>query len=124
MTGNHAPSYWDTLVLFHCSGLPMIASWWLIARSKELRRWYVLIPLLLGTVSYLWIVLAIARPMALGAYYSNARYLIIEMNSLVALLAGLAAFARFKTLDGLLTGFGCLLVTLAWVVIGVANSVA
>jgi hypothetical protein len=102
--GNHPHLYWQMLMLFFSGALLLAGAWYLvITRSKNSKHWNVLVPLLAGTFSYSWLALCLAAPSPLGHSYSNTRYIIIDANFVVALLAALVAFTRFK-MDGILIG--------------------
>jgi hypothetical protein len=90
-------------MLFFSGALLLAGAWYLvITRSKNSKNWNVLVPLLAGTFSHSFAP-CLAAPSALGHSYSNTRYIIIDANFVVALLAALVAFTRFK-MDGILIG--------------------
>src|SRR5277367_1682216 len=93
---NHSRLYWEMLGFFFSGALPLAVSWCLVIRSKNSKTWHVVTPLLAGTLSYSWLALCMAVPAALGHSYSDTRYAIIEVNFVVAFLAALRAFTRFK----------------------------
>jgi hypothetical protein len=119
---NHTSGYWIVLVAYFAGVLPLAVGWYFIASNKECRNWWNLACLVIGTLSMAWLALGVMHPIAMGAYYSHERYAIIETNLGLTFLAGILGFGR-PSMFGVVTGIGCLLLSLTWLCVLIINSV-
>jgi hypothetical protein len=121
MAANQHEANLASLVFAVSLGVTFAALWYRVMRAKQSRSWHLAIPLVCGTLSFLFLMLCAVVPSAMGHAYTPIRYHIIEANFFVSLLAALAAFTRFK-IDGFLTGLSCMLLAFSWIFVLVVNS--
>jgi hypothetical protein len=116
--------FWSFLYLF--PAIPLGMAWReLIVNSHE-RRAINLLPLTVGTISLLWIAVALTTESVLGADYSSTRGAII-LGNLIATVAGflftlILSFFRTARLLSILTSFGCLVLAFVWLLTAAANA--
>ena len=109
--------------------VPAIAfAWWRLRVSPCARTIRNIIPLVIATVSQVWILSVFLTQSVLGPGYSNVRSGIILVNLLSTFGAGVFSLVSGviwapRTLR-IITGAACLLLAVEWLIIAAANSVA
>jgi hypothetical protein len=123
MTLDLRTTYWTVICLLVIPAPLLLASWSLHARRGFAPTRRTILVLLASTGSYGWLLLGVKFPIFLGAYYSNARFTIIDVNLVVNLLLTLFAFRRGIALIAIFQIAACLALATEWGLLGAINSV-
>jgi Na+/proline symporter len=114
--------YWMWLAIFSSPLVPIaIAGRWWLSEDPARRRTGSLIPLLVAIISLFWFIGAIVDWSFLGPLYSDLRYAIAGGNLIAVLLSSFVSFRSKARVQGVATGIACLMISLEWLFIGVAN---
>lgn len=119
---NFAVLYWVFTLSGILPAVPLVVGWNLVLRNAELRRLWQILPLVVCTVSFGWLIASGLSVSALGPYYSRLRFTIIYGNMACMFAAGVAVFFMKSRLrwPG---GISAVLLFFAWLLMGAVNSV-
>lgn len=108
--------------------IPVTLSWRELMRSSAAKRSINYLPLVIASISLLWIAMAFANEDVLGPDYSSIRSCIILGNLIATLSCFLVSlvfsFFPLAKRRHASTALACLLLSLEWFVIGAVSSVA
>jgi hypothetical protein len=113
MTLSGKPLYWLAVILDLMPSVLLVLAWMLTLRSRGELSWARRWPLIALTGSSVWMIAGFIWPVLFGPTYSRLRFVIIDGNFLLSMIACVGAFFRWSR-PTIATGIAGFVGGMAW----------